>query len=215
MGKSDDQIEETSAEKTSAEIAAEQWAQYQTDYRPFEAKWIADVTAPTATREAKVGGQVNADIAQKVGALPAPGVDPRRLANTADDPTAKISANAQALAGQKVKDQRLTGMQTVVDLGMGQKSDAQLSTEGLAANSVNKAISDASYDRSMNNAYVNGAMGALGAGAAIYKNWRTPAGNLTDFGTTEGQQAAISGADPANPDGYSFDRRTGNFFWNK
>jgi hypothetical protein len=184
MGGGPEEVPETPEQRAAADVAMEQWRLYQNDYRPFEEKWIKDVTAPTATREAKVASQVNADVAQKTGALPPPGTDPRRFANVTagNSAPAKVAANAQAIAGQAVKDQRIGGIQAVVDLGMGKKSDADLMGREIAKDSVDKAIGDAQYRQSVNSAYASGAMSALGAGAAIYNNMSPPVATASPVG---------------------------------
>lgn len=161
-------VPETAEAKALSEVAVDQYNTYMSEYRPFERKFIADVMRPTAIREAKAAGKVNADVMQKMAVTGEPNKalrDPETFATGA-----KIKAKAINDVTQKVKDQKVAGMQAITDMGMGKETKAQLGLEALATNATNKAISEELVNQSNDNAITRGVSGTAGAGAAIYKN---------------------------------------------
>lgn len=161
-------VGETAEGKALAEVAVDQYNTYMKNYRPFENKFIADVMKPTAIREAKAAGQVNADVMQKM----AVSGDPNR---TLRDPNtfttaAKVKGKATNNVTQAVKDQRVAGMQAITDMGQGKETKAQLGLESLATNATRRAISEEAADVADSNTMTSGIAGLAGAGAAIYKN---------------------------------------------
>lgn len=174
MGGGDNEIKETSAQIEAQKVAIDQYNMYMKEYRPFEKKFIADVVKPTAMKEAAVAGQVNADVAQQSAVQ----VDPsRNLRNTL---TAKADVEASAVneAQQAVKGQRVKGMQAVSDIGMGKETEANLSFQGIASNSLNKAVAEKKSEIAVDNAIASGVMGAVGTGAAVYNNWSNSPQNI-------------------------------------
>ncbi|HML80036.1 hypothetical protein [Geobacter sulfurreducens] len=183
MGGADDEIEETAEQRELFAVMAEQWNLYQSDHRPFELEFIGDVTGPTQGREKALAGNINADVAQKATAILPAGTDPRRMATTdTATPVAQVAGKAQATGGQAIKDQRLQGMQTVVDLGMGKAASANLGFKEAAETALNKAAGDQQYEQAMGTATGNAIMGAVGAGTAIAQNWPTSPGVANPYG---------------------------------
>lgn len=171
MGGGDNEVPETAEQRELAAVAAEQWNTYQSEYRPFELKFIKDVTGPTQGREKALAGNINADVAQKATAILPAGTDPRRMATTdTATPVAQVAGKAQATGGQAIKDQRLQGMQTVVDLGMGKATDANLGFQNMATNALQKAAADTTYNNAMSQITGNAIMSGVGAAGAMYAN---------------------------------------------
>lgn len=172
------EIPETAAQVEASKVAIDQYNVYMEQYRPFERKFIADVMKPTAVKEGKAAGQVNADIAQK-SAIPA-GMDPNRLIKnpTIASNKAEVSGRARNEAVQNVQDQRVQGMQAISDIGMGKATDAKLGFEGLATESLRKAVGEKAADIQVSNAIASGVMGVAGAGAAGYSNWKKQPENI-------------------------------------
>lgn len=168
MAKNSNEVQETAQEKALARVAAEQWNDYQSKYKPFENSYMKDVMADTAGREAKVSGMVNADVAQK---MTQKAIDPNRagsLGNKAAMDKASAMSKGQVAGTQAVKDQQTGAMQTLIDMGRGQATQAQQGMSTLAANATNTAISDASI-RQQNRAATGNLIGsAIGAGASMY-----------------------------------------------
>lgn len=218
MGKgSDDEVKETADEVELKRVAIERWNDHQARLLPFENAYIRDVTRDPAAAKGRAAGQVNADLAQKVsGALPPPGVSPNSGRATAFNPAiGRALAKAQVDAGENIEDNRARGLQSVVDLGQGKAAQAMEGFGVAAANATKKAITDAQLSQQNRDAMGSAIMSVVGAGAAVGMNMRNaPAGNIKEFGP-EAQRAAIAGADPYNPDGYSYNSRTGALTWNK
>ena len=172
MGKSQE-TPETAAEKANAEVAMEQWNMYQTNYRPTEQKFIADVIRDQTGMKQVVAGRVNADVAQQQAKTQAiPGMDPSRIASSqAFNKVADVQGKATADAVQGVDDKQVAGMQAIVDLGQGKSATAQSGFANLASQSVQEAISKTQADRQKSDAYSSAAMTALGGAARVGQNY--------------------------------------------
>ena len=168
MGKSSNEVQETSAERTNSEVAMEEWNSYQTEYRPTEMKFIASVTKDQTALKKLAAGRVNADIAQKIGSSIPKGIDPSRAATSkVFTDTADIKGQAMANAQQRVDDRQVAGEQAIVDIGQGKSASAQAGFSSLAQQSAQEAISKALAKQKVNDAVVSGTMTALGAGARV------------------------------------------------
>jgi len=165
-------VKETEAQRASADIALKNYNDYMTTIRPVEEKFIDDVTADPANRQSAVAGQINADVAQKVGT---PTIDPNRgMAPGSAVSVGNVLADAQVRGKQNVDTQRLTGMQSVVDMGMGKATTAQVGMSGLASQSVAGAINTQkneldSYNSTMS-AGASGVSAAVGMAENLYKD---------------------------------------------
>ncbi|HBA87627.1 MAG TPA: hypothetical protein DCZ75_06440 [Geobacter sp.] len=219
MGKGPEKAPITEQQRALAGIAAEQYNNYMTTYRPFEEKYVTDVMGDTSSRKAKVTGRASADVAQAAGTAIKPGVDPASgaafgsVANTALG-TAKSKAIVRGK--QAVDNQQINAMQGVVNMGQGKAATTQAGMSALASSAANTAINDLQSEVN-GDAFTRNAIGYAIGGVAHYAKkgyGRKPAGDLSDFGTyTEGQAAAINGASPG-AGGYSYDKNSGNFNWN-
>jgi hypothetical protein len=161
-------VGETVAETTASQVAVNEFNDYMTTIRPFENKFIADVSAPTAAREAAVAGRVNGEIAQKVGTPtinPNRGMDPNSVTDVAT-----TAANAQVDANLAVKAQKAAGLQSVIDIGRGKANSAQLGMSGLASQSVTKASNDALNTRNTKNSNMSAGATGIAIAAGMSKN---------------------------------------------
>lgn len=180
------EVKETAYEKELAKVAQKELAAYKEDIIPFRNKWIDDVTRDTGALEDMVSGQVNADVAQKrATALPA-GVDPTSgMASSKKSALAvgNVGAKASLDAGQAVRDSQADGLQAAINVMRGENVDAQAGMQGLASDSVNEAISDASNDANVGNNTASAIMTGAGAAAAFggeyFKN-QTPGKTIAD-----------------------------------
>jgi len=209
MGKKD--IPETEQEGALAEVSIEKWNDHQRRLVPMENKVIEGANRSTQAAGIRAAGAVNADVAQ---AMVAP-LNPNSGKSTSSTPAlsmAKKSAKAQVGAAQTVEDQRASALSNVVNMGEGKSATATAGFETAAANATNSAITGAQINQA-NRQAIGGAVGSA-AGAAVFAATRkTPDGNLSDFGTAEGQAAAINGAS-LGKGGYSYNKSNGNFTWN-
>lgn len=171
MGGKSKGVPETSYERANAEVALKKYQDYMDKGRPFERKFIEQITEDTAIPEKRIAGQVNSDLMQQTKPVLPSGVDPSSGGAMVVDPSmGKTGAKAQVDAGQAVRDRRVAGIQAAIDIGRGNASSAQLGYSNLANDSVNKAIGSAGSKMEEKNAYANAAGSAAGVGAAIYTN---------------------------------------------
>lgn len=167
-GGGSNEIPETEAQRASAEVALNEFNDYMVKIRPFENKFISDVSADTAGREASVAGKVNADIAQKVGT---PTINPNRSLNTESvSDLATTVAGSQVKANEAVKTQKAAGLQTVIDMGRGQANSAQLGLDGMASQSVAEAANTALNNQKVSDGNMSAGATMMGASAGLAKN---------------------------------------------
>ena len=162
------EIPETEAQRASSEVALKEFNDYMTTIRPFENKFMEDVSADTTGREAQAAGRVGADIAQKVGTPainPNMGLNPQSVSDVAT-----TMAGAQVKANQAVKAQKAAGLQSIIDIGRGQANSAQLGLTNLASQSVSEASNIALNKERVNDANMSAGATALGMSAGIVKN---------------------------------------------
>ena len=161
-------VKETAAQKASAEVAMNNYNDYMSTIMPVQKEFISDVTADPTNRENLVTGQVNANIAQKVGT---PSIDPNAgMSSASTVGLANTMSDAQIKGRQAVDTQRLTGEQAIVDLGMGENSTAQLGLSDLASQSVKQSISNQQLSQDAANSDMSGAASGLGAAAGMATN---------------------------------------------
>ena len=161
-------VKETAAQKASAEVAMNNYNDFMSTVMPEQKDFIADVTADPTNRENLVSGQVNANIAQKVGT---PSIDPNAgMSSASTVGLANTMSDAQIKGRQAVDTQRLTGEQAIVDLGMGENSTAQLGLSDLASQSVKQSIVNQQSSQYSDNADMSAAASGLGAAAGMATN---------------------------------------------
>lgn len=176
MGGGGGEIEETQAEKDHAQVAAEQWNDYQTRFVPFENKYIADVTGDPSIKADVVGGRVNADIAaQNSGAIPVGGINKVNAIASGYDTPKMAAAGAKAMvdAGTRTRDTQVQGMLSAVNIGRGQASSAIDSMGAIAGNAADEAQTNASAaynDQATNESAIGSTVGAgIAAVGEYYK----------------------------------------------
>ena len=167
-GGSPSSVKETAAQKASAEIAMNNYNDYMSTIMPVQKKFISDITADPTNKEKLVTGQVNANIAQKVGT---PSIDPNAGVSSASTTgLANTLSDAQIKGRQAVDTQRMAGEQAIVDLGMGENTTAQLGMSDLANQSVNESIRKQQANQYSDNADMSAAATGLGIAAGLTKN---------------------------------------------
>ena len=177
MGKGPEEAPITEQQKALATIAAEQFNNYMTTYRPFETRYAADVMGDTSSRTAKVTGRANADVAQAMGSAIKPGVDPasgRAFSAIASNAPATAKSKAIVTGKQAVENQQINAMQGLVNMGQGKAATTQAGMSDLASNAAGRAINDArlrvsddAFTRNTVGSAIGGAAGALKSAGAF------------------------------------------------
>lgn len=161
-------IPETEAQRANSEVALNEFNDYMSKIRPFENKFIEDISADTTNREARVAGMTNADIAQKVGTQsinPNVGFDAGSVSDLAT-----TASGAQIKANRAVKTQKAAGLQAVIDIGRGQANQAQLGLGKLASQSVTEASNAAFNNQAVDDAKMSAGASMLGMSAGLANN---------------------------------------------
>ena len=159
--------------RAAAEVATEQWNDYQSRFAPFENKFKADMEKDPTTQQAALRGKVSADLAQKAAtavAIPA-GADPTKALTASAinrNEVGKAAASGSASVTQGALNRQAQGLNTVVAMGRGQATDALQTQSALAESSAQAALTDAKTN--MQDRWANEAMTASliskGVGAA-------------------------------------------------
>lgn len=171
MGKSSQEVPETSQELMNAQVAMEQWQMYTEHYRPTEMKFIADVMRDQTGMKQVMSGKVSADVAQRTKMRAIPGVDPSRMATSqAFDSAANVQGKATMTAIQGVDDFKLQNMQNIVNLGMGKAVKAGEGFYSLAKQASKTAMADAAAQQRTGDAYNQAIATGLGGAAAVGNN---------------------------------------------
>ena len=189
MGKGPEKAPVTEQQRALASIAAEQYNNYMTTYRPFEQKYVADATGDASTRTAKVAGRAGADVAQAAGSAIRPGMDPTSgaafsAATSNANPTAKSKAVVKG--GMAVDNQQISAMQGIVNMGQGKAATTQAGMSALASGASNQAINDARLkinDRAFTANTVGAAIGAAAGQAksdGLFKDLPGKVSNMWD-----------------------------------
>jgi len=138
--------------RAAAEVATSQWNDYQTRLRPFEEKFIADMTKSPTVQQDQLRGRLNADLAQQTltaGSVP-PGQQPgpalMRSAKS-QDAVGKAAASGYGEVTQGELDRSAQGMSNVVALGRGQAAQAMQTQQQLAESSADTALTKARSDQ--------------------------------------------------------------------
>lgn len=162
-----DEVKETKDQRQEQLNNTKLWNYYQTTYKPFITKTAAQKTSNAAStvQSDKVAGQVNAEVMKSATA--APGQDMlsmTRKTNAAAD----VAADATTSATGQVRQRQLGDLQSLVDIGRGQQTQAQGLQESIADQSVRTAIADKQSELQTEAAMQNAAGSVAGAGAAMY-----------------------------------------------
>lgn len=211
--------------RAAAEVATEQWNDYQQRMAPFENKFKADMERDITPEQAKLRGAINADIAQKTttaGAVPA-GAQPGKTMMQSGLNSAIVGKAAAAGATdvtQGATNLQAQGLNTIVAMGRGQATEALQTQQQLAESSAQAALTKAKADQqtrfaneAMTANLIGQGVGAAG-GVAMYgadQGWfQKPAGQMSTF--DQSQQQAITQGASSGDGGYRI--RNGNIYWN-
>lgn len=164
----------------AAQVATEQWNDYQTRFAPFENKFIESATKDPAIKTSAMQGMTNADIAQQVGKVP---MAPSPMAlHRISQSGGSATGNAQTNAALAAKTGQVQGLQTSVAMGRGQAVDAVKGMTDTAIESSNnawakeKARAEADWNKSVATQNMVGSLvgTAVGVGSAAYKAGLSP-----------------------------------------
>lgn len=160
-------VEETEAERASAEIAMKNYNDYMETISPFTDKYIEDVSGDTTAKSAQMAGMVNADLAQSTGTV-SPGANGMMPSGAAD--YAKTLAASQVKGQQAIIGQKADALQSVIDIGQGTATEAQKGMSELASQSVSEATSNAAAEQAADDATASAGATAVGMSMGIGKN---------------------------------------------
>ncbi|UKA03859.1 hypothetical protein [Photobacterium damselae] len=182
-GRKSQEVPETTAQKTQAEVANKQWDLYENELKGFENKFIQRVdNFNSSSKMEKTKQTAGLSYASSFGharkqldqSMTANGVDPssqkfqNAQANLSDDQGLELSDTVNR-AQSSEQDKYLAGLQDVAAMGMGQKSDALGSIGDVANASLRKATSDAydSFNRRAANNQLIGTVTGAGVSAGL------------------------------------------------
>lgn len=224
MGKGPKTPPPTAQENAAGKVAVGQWNEYVTQWHRPIMDWAQNVNKDKTPEMGKATGITNADLAQQsAGAekrIAAGGMSPNsgRVMGAAaelETVTGTTGSGAAVSARQGVEDARLSGLQQVANVGMGQKTEAVAGLNEVAAESVNSAITNAvtkqqgRFDKANAIGGMAGVVAGGYVGAQKSGDW---AGGMTQFDAA-GQEAVRAGAS-SGPGGYWIDE-AGNIRWNR
>ena len=167
-GGGSNKVKETAHEKELARIATEQWARYETTFKPLEDEWIAGITADTSNDKANIGGMVAGKIGQKYDEAQAmsdksdlasgmnvnSGTFKRGLSRSEDTGKALTRANIGV-------DTRQVGeISNAISVGRGQAAQAQDSLTDVANQATSEAMKD-SANKYLNRTETGAAIGTV------------------------------------------------------
>lgn len=161
------EIPETAAEKASADIAMKNYNDYMTTIKPFQDKYIADVTGDYTAKTAQAQGMASADIMQKTAA---PAFDPNHgIASGAG--MGSVMADAGNKTRLAVGNQKAANYQSVIDMGMGKATTAQQGMSQLAQQSAVSATNTAQNQQDAENSRMAAGASGLGVVGGMAKNY--------------------------------------------
>ncbi len=153
-GGGSNEVPETSHEKELARIATEQWARYESEFKPLENEWISKITAdPTSTKES-VQAKVAGDIGNRYNEAQAER-DEQALAHgvNVNSGTFKQGLSRGEDVGKGLSRANLgvtahkTGeLMNAINIGRGQAADAQGSLTDVATQATRDTIRDKTAD---------------------------------------------------------------------
>ncbi|AJE04674.1 hypothetical protein [Geobacter pickeringii] len=207
MSASAPDVQPTAQQRALSDIAAQQFNNYMTTYRPFETKYIADIQGNDAGRQERAAGIANANVAGKPSAIT--GMDPtsgRFMGAVSGSTTTTANATGNAVTGarQAIQGQTLAAQQGLVNLGQGKAAATQSGMETLASNASRSAINDAYLDIN-NQRFTNNMIGS-GIGAAAYgakKYGPAIKTGLSNWGNGLNWDGTMTGENAAQWDSYN------------
>ncbi|MFZ4856133.1 MAG: hypothetical protein ACOYL3_07025 [Desulfuromonadaceae bacterium] len=180
------EVQETAQGQKAAQIAAEQYNMYLSEVKPTEEEFIADVLKPTGALEGREAGKVNADMAQKSAGYFANNTPDNLMRNLSAPAKAGMALGAaQNTARSMVQDKKIAGLQAIVDIGEGKRSNANLGMSSLAADAQRKSVADAQAKQIKQASTVNAIGSVAGAVGGMARNWPTsPTPEFNSFNGT-------------------------------
>jgi len=188
-GSSAPEVKETAAERALAEVSAQKWQDYQTQFVPIENKYMSEVTdLNTQSNRDRVAANASANVAtQSAGQLGlmqnqmfSQNLDPtsgsfKTKSNALNNAIQKSQANAGLNARFGAENAYMQGVGNIVAMGNGQETAAMNSMGNLAQQASNQAIGDARNDftkaqgdKQLVGSLV-GAAGAYGMNSGMFK----------------------------------------------
>jgi hypothetical protein len=193
------------ASNTQAQIAQEQWQDYQTNFQPLEGKFVDQANNWTSPQNYdKAAGDASATVNAQFGAAKdqlarTPGMDPSSGAYQAGMTNLGLSqaasdASAQNTARANVQNQGIAMQENALSLGKGLPATAS-SSAGSAATGLSNLSNSVARQNSSNASSIGSAVNSVANGVTSYINNNSNSGvNPAYVGT------AAQGFD--NPDNY-------------
>jgi hypothetical protein len=180
MGGGDNKVEETEFEKAQADIALKRMADYQNDFKPYEDKFMEEVSGLNSAAKYQRAGELATNPLAKAFAdeavniqesMNATGVNPNSgKAKSVKSAVAGAQASAEVDAGSRAnasqQDNYVSGLQNVVAMGQGQTGSAMSGMSDIAQMGQRNAINEARNKLSTQSNIRSGIGGAVGAGVA-------------------------------------------------
>lgn len=193
------------ASNTQAQIAQNQWNDYQTNFQPLEGKFVSEVNNWTSPQNyAKAAGDAAATVDAQYGAAKdslarTPGMDPSSGAYQAGMTNlglsqAASSATAQNTARQNVQNQGIAMQENALSLGKGLPATASASA-GSAASGLSSLSNSVYNQNARTSSGIGSATQSVANGVTSYLN-----NNSSSASFNPTYQTAYSGFD--NPDNY-------------
>lgn len=191
------------ASNVQAQIAQNQWNDYQTNFQPLEGKFVSEVNNWTSPQNYdKAAGDAAATVDAQYGAAKdslarTPGMDPSSGAYQAGMTNlglsqAATSATQQNTARQNVQNQGIAMQENALSLGKGLPASASASA-GSAAAGLSNLSNSVSRQNSTSSAGIGSAVQSVANGVTSYMN-------NNSSGVNPNYATAYSGFD--NPDNY-------------
>jgi hypothetical protein len=170
------QVQPTAAQNEQANISAQMYQYYMTNYKPLVDKYVAQETSPDvkATRERKMAGEINADVMKKV--------DPSKASSNPVENTKRMAGLANVRAGAEVigqgaaKSREIATTQNIIGMGRGEQTQAAAGISQLAGRSLAEEIGTLQLEQqeqaSTENA-IGSVAGMVAAGALKYGGGKT------------------------------------------
>lgn len=164
----------TVADIASANVNAQMWDYYETNYQPLIAKYAQMTTDPGRQVEEKrqVAGQVNADVMKSVDPSKAT-ANPAKNAKMISG-LAGAESTAQVTGQGNVKTKQLGDIQSVINVGRGTAAEAQEGLSEVAGQSDATALANLQLDQQYKGATTNAVGSAVGGYAAFSTRTKTP-----------------------------------------
>jgi hypothetical protein len=194
------EVEETEYEKAQAEVALKRMADYQNDFKPYEDKFMEEVSGLNSAAKYERAGELATNPLAKAFAdqavniqegMNATGVNPNsgkaksvRSAITSAQAGSEVDVGSRANNTQQ--DNYVTGLQNVTAMGQGQTGDAMNGLSDIAQMGQNNAINEAQDNISNQNNIRSGLGAAVGASVAYGMRPQTPKAPEPDKSKTIG-----------------------------